>query len=66
MERVPKTKRQGSQDMGGLNNISTNWSFNPYKFLISQSKYEQERVIDIRLMVNSCVNSLTIRRQGAL
>lgn len=38
-------------------------SMNQYKFLILQPKYKQDRLIDIRVMVNGCLNPPIIIRK---
>lgn len=41
-------------------------SMNQYKFLILQPKDKQDRLTDIRVMVNDCLNPPVIIRKGEL
>lgn len=61
MERAPRTGRQECQEMEGLNKVN-----DQYKFLLLQPKYKQDRLTDIRVLVNAYLNPPIIIRKGEL
>lgn len=47
-----------AKGMEGLNKVN-----DQYKFLILQPKYKQDRLIDIRVLINDCLNPPIIIRK---